>query len=808
MISALKFRRGWTAAICGFLMICGVWQMVFASSADAYPRRPVANSANLQVNGGGAYVTNAASGYYMGRMRDGELFRVVSTSGLDRWGWSESRGRCMWIGPQGGGPDVEYLGTSIGEGTASACTSTLKTSLADRATIGKNFNCAANRAAGGSRTVLSGSTPFYHNLQWSSNYQSLSIGANTQVTTLPYRAIVQYRFTTNDNVWAVVNVLEEDGNPGALGWGFVLASSLNIPSGGTFNYYSEGGASRLCNRNSPTKGTVIPAPATTIASPANGFTTANTEVSVAFSGSAAGMVSDPTIPVSVNVTVDHHECSIDAGAWYWCSSPRVFPSLAPGAHTIRVRTVDSTLQAGPSAEITVVRDNTPPLVTISSPASGETLSLSSANASFTANETATFRCKWDEGSFQPCTSPAATLGLADGSHTVTVEATDAAGNVGSSVTSFNVASSSPPPEAMVMPVRGNAGTAEVLHDGQLFRFGSWSWNQGCMSGFQPVGDLTNANGFRVCVRSDLASRRFFIGNVVNNGAGNFYEVNAGTVTYFGDRGWSYCPSGSQLLGQFVNPNGFWMCMAADGDPGADAMLMLVRSNVGSGHLIYKGEDFSYGSWSWNQGCAVGLTPVGDLVDSNGFRLCVRSGLANRRFFVGHVVSNGAGNMYQVNGGTVTYLGGRAWSYCPSGTQLVGQYVNPNGYWLCMASAGDPGPQAMLMLVRNNAGYGHLVYAGEDWDFGAWSWNQWCMSGFQLIGDLANANGFRVCARSDLATRRYYIGNVVNNGPGLFYQLLGGTVTQLANRNWSSCPAGSQLIGQAVHANGYWLCLEN
>jgi immune inhibitor A len=66
--------------------------------------------------------------------------------------------------------------------------------------------------------------------------------------------------------------------------------------------------------------------------------------------------------------------------------------------------------------------------------------------SFSANEAAEFDCRLDAGDYLPCTSPQAFSGLADGSHSFSVRATDLAGNVESSPASYDwrVDTSAPP----------------------------------------------------------------------------------------------------------------------------------------------------------------------------------------------------------------------------------------------------------------------------------------------------------------------------------------------------------------------------
>ena len=74
-------------------------------------------------------------------------------------------------------------------------------------------------------------------------------------------------------------------------------------------------------------------------------------------------------------------------------------------------------------------DTTPPDTTITSGPSGTT-SSTTASFEFSSSEGgSTFECQLDQGAFAGCTSPKSYSGLAPGSHTFSVRATDAAGNV-------------------------------------------------------------------------------------------------------------------------------------------------------------------------------------------------------------------------------------------------------------------------------------------------------------------------------------------------------------------------------------------
>ncbi|HEX9696755.1 MAG TPA: Ig-like domain-containing protein [Actinomycetota bacterium] len=123
------------------------------------------------------------------------------------------------------------------------------------------------------------------------------------------------------------------------------------------------------------------------------------------------------------------ECSLDAAPFTSCTSPASYAGLTEAAHTFQVRATDAAgnTDATPASRSWTV-DTTPPDTMITAGPSGPTASAS-ASLSFTSPDAgATFACSLDAAPFTACTSPVAYNGLADGSHTFAVRASDAAGN--------------------------------------------------------------------------------------------------------------------------------------------------------------------------------------------------------------------------------------------------------------------------------------------------------------------------------------------------------------------------------------------
>ncbi|MCK9417800.1 MAG: hypothetical protein M0R70_00295 [Nitrospirae bacterium] len=113
--------------------------------------------------------------------------------------------------------------------------------------------------------------------------------------------------------------------------------------------------------------------------------------------------------------------------------------LSDGTHTVRVEATDAAGNAG-SAQVSITVDTTPPIVTIASPIAGTTNNRNPM-LMYTASE-GTVVVKVD-GSIVYKVFGDALDSLSDGTHTVRVEATDAAGNAGSAQVSITVDTTSP-----------------------------------------------------------------------------------------------------------------------------------------------------------------------------------------------------------------------------------------------------------------------------------------------------------------------------------------------------------------------------
>jgi Bacterial TSP3 repeat/Right handed beta helix region len=184
------------------------------------------------------------------------------------------------------------------------------------------------------------------------------------------------------------------------------------------------------------------APDTTITSGPSSATTA-TSASLSFGSTESGST---------------FQCSLDAGAWGSCLSPKAYSSLAVGPHSFSVKATDAAgnTDATPASRSWSVEaveappaDTTPPDTTISSGPSG-TITSTSASFGFASTESgSTYMCSFDSGTWGSCTSPKSYSGLVVGSHSFSVKATDAAGNTDATpaTRSWAIEAEAPPVDA-------------------------------------------------------------------------------------------------------------------------------------------------------------------------------------------------------------------------------------------------------------------------------------------------------------------------------------------------------------------------
>ena len=186
-------------------------------------------------------------------------------------------------------------------------------------------------------------------------------------------------------------------------------------------------------------GTTPPAPDTTppnttiSSGPAN--PTNETQASFAFTSSETG---------------SSFECSLDGAAFATCASMDAYTGLTEGNHTFSVRATDSAGNTdGSPATADWVIDLTPPDTSISATPASLT-NLTAASFAFSSSETAsTFQCSLDGGAMAACTSPLDYAGLAEGDHSFSVQATDAAGNTDATPATFDWEIDVTPPDTTI-----------------------------------------------------------------------------------------------------------------------------------------------------------------------------------------------------------------------------------------------------------------------------------------------------------------------------------------------------------------------
>ena len=169
----------------------------------------------------------------------------------------------------------------------------------------------------------------------------------------------------------------------------------------------------------------------------------------------------PTFEFAANQTNVTFTCSIDAPGEttsFPCASPYTTPPLPDGGHVFRVAATNSVPEPGAPASRSFTVDATPPDTTITSgPAEGAVINDDAPVFTWASNEPgATFTCVADAIPLTSCDLAFASGAFA-GPHSLSITATDAAGNADPTpaTRNFTVSLAGAPPEIPRCVIDGN-----------------------------------------------------------------------------------------------------------------------------------------------------------------------------------------------------------------------------------------------------------------------------------------------------------------------------------------------------------------
>jgi hypothetical protein len=174
-------------------------------------------STGQPVTGGGSWIVNKPSGYYVGRAMPGTVFDdEVTTSGNWHFGRAVTTvDMCGWVMPGS-------MGAAAGD-VADSCSATTQATLSHRLAVGRDFNAPAHEATDGSAVPAGTGCTLYYNYFHGTSFAGGANGGHWANAAGAAASTVMYRFTTLDGRAVVVR------DP-ALGWGFLPVACVSRPS--------------------------------------------------------------------------------------------------------------------------------------------------------------------------------------------------------------------------------------------------------------------------------------------------------------------------------------------------------------------------------------------------------------------------------------------------------------------------------------------------------------------------------------------------------------------------------------------------
>lgn len=168
--------------------------------------------------------------------------------------------------------------------------------------------------------------------------------------------------------------------------------------------------------------------------------------------------SSATFDFTSSERVERFECSVDESIYVECTSPRVLDSLTDGAHSFRVRAVDSAENADstPAFHLWIVDTEAPDGTTLKE-APAALSKKAAARFTFSNPEpTAMFECALDTPAYFPCSTPLEATVSSDGPHIFQVRALDRAGNAESPIPTHSWMVDTTPPLDTAVSIQSGA----------------------------------------------------------------------------------------------------------------------------------------------------------------------------------------------------------------------------------------------------------------------------------------------------------------------------------------------------------------
>lgn len=174
-------------------------------------------STGAPIAGGGSWIVNKPSGYYLGReLAGGHFDNEANSSGNWHYGRAVTGiNMCGWAMPGS-------LGANLGT-VADSCSMATQATLSHRLNVGRDYNSPAHQATDGSPVPAHTGCTLYFNYFSGTSFAGGANGGHWANPAGAPQSSVQYRFTTLDGQAAVVRDT-------MLGWGFLPIGCVQRPA--------------------------------------------------------------------------------------------------------------------------------------------------------------------------------------------------------------------------------------------------------------------------------------------------------------------------------------------------------------------------------------------------------------------------------------------------------------------------------------------------------------------------------------------------------------------------------------------------